>query len=177
MSKENAYDGEYLDYLKSQYVKYKFTIDDVTQSAFKNNTSMINTLGVNKENNHYTSMEYSFYQAPIVLEDIYGYSETFDKLLYYFRTGEMFPTVIKFKDITENEELEGDFKAWKRETDKLKNSKGVSEADKVKYAPVKDLRLSFGQYSNAILENCKILDVLDVNTYAITVNRIIFVKS
>ena len=72
--------------------------------------------------------------------------------------------------------MESDFKMWVRETNKINSAKGLTEMEKIKYLPVKDLKISFGPNSNAVLEKCKLLDVYSVNTYAVSVNKIIFVR-
>nr|UWD58658.1 MAG: hypothetical protein [Bacteriophage sp.]DAF44189.1 MAG TPA: hypothetical protein [Myoviridae sp. ctNQV2] len=177
--KNQAYDENYMDYLRKEYVKYKFTIDTVTKASLVNDrVSMINSLANNrKENvNPNNKIHYSYYQAPVKLLDIYSDSESFDKLLYYFKSGEMFPLIIEFFDIQKVPELESDFKMWVRETNKINTARGLTDVERLKYLPVKDLKVSFGPNSNAVLEKCKLLEVYSVNTYAVSVNKIIFVR-
>lgn len=174
-----AYDENYMDYLRKEYVKYKFTIDTITKASLVDDrVTMTNSLANGrKENvNQNNKIHYSYHQAPVKLLDIYNDSESFDKLLYYFKSQEMFPLIIEFFDIQKNPELESDFKMWVRETNKINSAKGLTEMEKIKYLPVKDLKISFGPNSNAVLEKCKLLDVYSVNTYAVSVNKIIFVR-
>lgn len=174
-----AYDENYMDYLRKEYVKYKFTIDTITKASLVDDrVTMTNSLANGrKENvNPNNKIHYSYHQAPVKLLDIYNDSESFDKLLYYFKSQEMFPLIIEFFDIQKNPELESDFKMWVRETNKINSAKGLTEIEKIKYLPVKDLKISFGPNSNAVLEKCKLLDVYSVNTYAVSVNKIIFVR-
>lgn len=177
--KNQAYDENYMDYLRKEYVKYKFTIDSITQASLVDDrVSMLGSLANNKKENNFSNnkIHYSYYQSPVKLLDIYNYPESFDKLLYYFRTKEMFPLIIEFSDIQSISELESDFKMWYRETNKVNNARGLSEVDKIKYLPEKDLKISFGPNSNAVLEKCKLLDMYSVNTYAVSVNKIIFIR-
>lgn len=175
---DKAYDENYIDFLQKEYIKHKFTIDTVTEASLHGNTSMTSSLANTKkiENNKTKQIHYSYYESPVKLLDVYGLPESFDKLLYYFRSKEMFPLVIEFFDIQSTPELESDFKMWVRETNKVNSAKELSEIEKLKYLPVKDLKVSFGPNSNAVLETCKLLDVYSVNSYAISVNKIIFVR-
>ena len=87
----------------------------------------------------------------------------------------VFP-IIEFFDIQKVPELESDFKMWVRETNKINTARGLTDVERLKYLPVKDLKVSFGPNSNAVLEKCKLLEVYSVNTYAVSVNKIIFVR-
>lgn len=175
---DKAYDENYVDFLQKEYIKHKFTIDTIAEESLHGKASMINSLSSDKKykDNQVKQTYYSYYQSPVKLLDIYGLPESFDKLLYYFRSKEMFPLVIEFSDIQSIPELESDFKMWVMETNKVNNAKGLTEVEKIKYLPVKDLKVSFGPNSNAVLETCKLLDVFSVNSYAISVNKIIFVR-
>ena len=55
-------------------------------------------------------------------------------------------------------------------------AQGMSETEKLKHQPLKNLRVSFGKYSNCILKNCRFMQFFPVNAYAILVEKIIFVK-
>lgn len=177
--KNQAYDENYIDFLHKEYIKHKFTIDTITKASLVDDrVTMTSSLSNNKkdkiENNK--GINYSYYESPVKILDIYGETESFDKLLYYFRTKEMFPLILEFTDIQLIPEMESDFKMWTRETNKINEADRLTEADKIKYLPVKDLKISFSPNSNAVLEKCKLLAVYTVNTYAISVNKIIFVR-
>lgn len=175
---DEEFDKNYVDYLHREYIKHKFTVDNVLEACKRNNNmSIINSTTNRKQaENVKINNNYNYYKTPIELLNVYGRPEDFNHLIGYFQTQQMFPIIIKFDDIQKIPEIEAEFKMWIRETNKVKQAEQLNEAEKIMYLPKKDLKVSFGLNSNAILKGCKILDIYSLNSYGISVNNIIFVR-
>lgn len=123
-----------------------------------------------KENN------YSYHTASITLLDINSQDETIDNLLKYYQTGEMFINQFYFDNIEQLEDIYDDFKIWSRESYEINNSQKLTDDMKIASLPTKEFKISFGENSNAILTNCKLVERFTNRRYAVLVEKIIFVN-
>lgn len=169
------YSKNYINILYDEYMKYKDIISDITMKSLNNETTMIGSMK-NKKNERNYKINYNYYKINTVITDIYGNGNIIDFLIKNFQTGEMFPLILKFEGIEENQDVESEIKMWAKETIKINSSNKLSDSDKIRFSPSKDLKIRTDKNSNAILQECKILDIFSLDEYAITVNKIIFVK-
>ena len=78
--------------------------------------------------------------------------------------------------MSENPDLETDMKSWLRECVKIKNNPHFSDAEKIQYSSKKNLKIKFDDAkSQAILQNCKMMDYKNNHTFVFIVEKIIFV--
>jgi hypothetical protein len=106
--------------------------------------------------------------------------ETIDSILEYFRNEDVFISIIKFNLDDMDEEFEADLKLWYKNHENINNIEDADEDWKFNKEPMRNLKFTFqnksGNTSYGELLNCKIVDRLDMETYAILVEKIIFTK-
>lgn len=174
---DEEFDRDYLNILREDYVKYKFSIDEAMDHMRNHDEyTLMGNFGKKVEESKMEEVRYQYRKALVNMLDVYGQSECIDKLIYYFQTGEMFTTILDFYELEKDPDLETEFKTWGNEAMRINSVKGMSEVEKLKHQPLKDIRMSFGKYSNCVLKNCRFMQYFPVNAYAVLVEKIIFVK-
>ena len=77
----------------------------------------------------------------------------------------------------QNEELEPEVKAWKRETNRI-NREVYDAADRLRGFSKRDFRLEFpDSKSSALLKDTKMVDIVNNHTFMFLVDQIIFSKN
>lgn len=134
----------------------------------------------NKERRKYKQQTYYYQPVECRVFDIEGKRETIDKLLEYYETGEKFVLIIALLNLSsadDSGELESDVKSWMSETIKINATNKMSEDEKIKSFSKKSLKLRFKETkSSAVLNDCKMIEVMSRNKFAVLVDSITFVK-
>lgn len=173
---DEEYSKNYISLLYSEYNKYKDTIDDITRKSLNGKVSMLgsryNSNNIKKE----FKTNYKYYEIETDLFDINEDSNIIDYLIENFQQQTMFPLLLKFNNLYNNQDFESELKLWITNTVKINKSKNIDEVEKFKILPSKDLKIITDRNSKAILEECKILDIFSIDEIAITVNKIKFIK-
>lgn len=106
-----------------------------------------------------------------------GKEETVDKLITHYVDGKPFIEMIEFDDSTSEDEFISEVSLWVREhnsINKYRDFKG--EEWTLRNEPLRNLRVHFINKANediyAVLDNCKILDIVDEKTMIIYINKI-----
>ena len=169
---------EYANAMVDYYEKHKDGIDTVFRNKGLGRNISVNPF--RKERVKYNQQ--TFYYQPVEAKvfDIENRDESIDELIEFYKTGEQFIVILALLNMSsadESGELESDIRAWTSESIKINRSKKMSEDEKIKSLSKKSLKLKFkDSKSNAILKNCKIVDVYSRNKFAVLVEKIEFVK-
>lgn len=112
-----------------------------------------------------------------ILYDGNGNDETVDGLITHFAKQESFVEMLEFDMDTSEEEFETEISLWKREhnnINKYKDYKGEEWA--WINEPKRNIKMHFKNNANedlySILENCKIMDILDDGTLIVLIEKI-----
>lgn len=173
---DEEYSKNYISLLYSEYNKYKDTIDDITRKSLNGKVSMLGSRYNSNNAKKEFKTNYKYYEIETDLFDINEDSNIIDYLIENFQKQTMFPLLLKFNNLYNNQDFESELKLWIRNTVKINNSKNIDEVEKFKILPSKDLKIITDRNSKAILEECKILDIFSIDEIAITVNKIKFIK-
>lgn len=174
------------DQIKNDNVNIIFKENDLNNS--ENNTindlviyhQEINEINnLNLQDNKNENLEITTYD-PIDIEliNITGQDETLDNLLNYYKTQEQFVSIIRFNIETITEDGESELKLWLKFSNKINttNSMFFSEDQKLLNLPSKTFKLVIDNNAKAYLENCKLVEILDNNCFAMIINKITFFK-
>lgn len=145
----------------------------------------INKLGRNmavndevKENNNFKRQQTYMTDTKVIVCDMNNRRISIDMLLDYYRTGEMFILDLQLPVYEQNEELEPEMKAWIRETLQINNAPNLTDEERLVGYTKRDFRLEFpNSKSTALLQNTKLVDIVNNHTFAFLVEKIIFVKN
>ena len=105
-----------------------------------------------------------------------------NELKEHANTKEQFILILNLneKQIKNDPDLETDLKMWFDESNKVKNCSRLSDVEVMYHLPKKDFKLKIETNNlNAVLKECKFLKFMStsfINSFAIIVNKIIFVK-
>ena len=162
---------EYVNYITSEYNRNKLTFDDM------NNFSM----GAMNQNNTVPSWmkkkeKVSYIEGDASLLDIDNNEETIDNLLGYFKSGEMFIEQFFFDENPKLEDIYDEFKIWFRESEQINRSSKLTDDENLRFLPKKEFKVSFGEKSNAILHDCRLMERFSSRRYAVLVDKIEFVN-
>jgi hypothetical protein len=166
---------QYSRMMVETYNKYKNGVWDTYIERAGMNMAINN---YEKEIVHYAQQQYYFDETKV---DIFnaGYGEiTIDELIRYYQNRNPFILIIDMYKMSENPDLETDMKSWLRECVKIKNNPHFSDAEKIQYSSKKNLKIKFDDAkSQAILQNCKMMDYKNQHTFVFIVEKIIFVTN
>ena len=166
---------QYSRMMVETYNKYKNGVWDTYIERAGMNMAINN---YEKEIVHYAQQQYYFDETKV---DIFnaGYGEiTIDELIRYYQNRNPFILIIDMYKMSENPDLETDMKSWLRECVKIKNNPHFSDAEKIQYSSKKNLKIKFDDAkSQAILQNCKMMDYKNQHTFVFVVEKIIFVTN
>lgn len=144
----------------------------------------ISTYVPQKENNVYTQQKYYFDESKVDIYNGASQEMTIDELIHYYQTREPFVIIINMYAMTRppedggDPELETSMKGWSSEARKILSCNRFSDAEKIQYQTKKSLKLKFDSaQSQAILQNCKMIDIKNKTTFVFLVEKIIFVTN
>lgn len=112
-----------------------------------------------------------------VIYDEDGKEDTVDNLIEHFAKTESFVELVEFDMDTPEEEFETELSLWKKEHENINKYKSVQGEEWAWVnEPKRNVKVSFVNKSNetiyAVLENCKIMDMVSQNMYIIFVEKI-----
>ena len=173
------YDGaeitqqQYSRMMIDTFNKYKNGVWDTYVEQFGNNMAINN---YEKEIVHYAQQQYYFDETKVDIFNAVGGEITIDELIAYYQKRNPFILIVDMYRMSENPDLETDMKSWLRECVKIKNNPHFSDAEKIQYSSKKNLKIKFDDAkSQAILQNCKMMDYKNNHTFVFIVEKIIFV--
>lgn len=148
-------------------------------------TRNINKLGRNmavndevKEQNNFKKQETYMTDTKAIVCDMNNKDMSIDTLLEYYQSGEMFIIDLRLPVYDQNEELEPEMKAWIRETIQINNAPNLTDEERLVGYTKRDFRLEFPNCNSlAVLQNTKLVDIVNNHTFAFLVEKIIFVKN
>ena len=114
------------------------------------------------------------------LLDIDGNSDTVDGFITKFAAQKQFLELVEFNLDTSEEEFETELSLWSREHASINKYKDKLGEDWVlAKEPKRNLKVQFKNNANqdtyAILEDCRIMDIIDGNTFVLFIERITLV--
>lgn len=130
----------------------------------------------------YTQQNYAYHKCNCAIMDIDGRQMNINELNHYAETKEQFILILNLneKQIKDDPDLETDLRMWFDESNKVKNCNRLSDVEVMYHLPKKDFKLKIEANNlNAVLKDCKFLKFMSssfINSFAIIVNKIIFVK-
>lgn len=173
------YDGgditeqQYSRLMVDTYNKYKNGVWDTYIERAGMNMAINN---YEKEIVHYAQQQYYFDETKVDIFNAAGGDITIDELIRLYQTRNPFILIVDMYKMNDNPDLETDMKSWLRECVKIKNNPHFSDAEKIQYSSKKNLKIKFDDAkSQAILQNCKMMDYKNNHTFVFIVEKIIFV--
>ena len=155
--------------------KYKNGVFETFTDRFGYNISINN---YEKEIVKYAQQQYYFDETKVDIFNAAGGEITIDELITYYQSRNPFILIVDMYKMSENPDLETDMKSWLRECVKIKNNPTFSDAEKIQYSSKKNLKIKFDDAkSQAILQNCKMMDYKNNHTFVFIVEKIIFVTA
>lgn len=187
-SQEFAFDGsdecmqqwekmkqEYETKMVNTYKKYKQVIDRNIHRLGQN--IAINNEG-EKENNHFQQTRTYITETIAKIHDMYNQPISIDTLIDYYKNGDMFILDIQLPVYEHNDILESEVKSWIKETLKINREPMFTDEERLMGYTARDFKLEFpNSKSSAILQNTKMLDIVNNHTFAFLVEKIIFLKN
>lgn len=175
------YDGgditeqQYSRLMVDTYNKYKNGVWDTYIERAGMNMAINN---YEKEVVHYAQQQYYFDETKVDIFNAAGGEITIDELIRYYQSRNPFILIVDMYKMNENADLETDMKSWLRECVKIKNNPHFSDAEKIQYSSKKNLKIKFDDAkSQAILQNCKMMDYKNGHKFVFIVEKIIFVTA
>jgi len=174
-------ENEYIDAISNEYNKNK---DIVYNSMLDYNNGSRNVFtGVDgqtykfgsKASQNEDKVAYASCDGTLYNED--GENDNVDLLIEHFAKQESFIEMIEFNMDTPEEEFETELSLWTREHSKI-NSYKVAQGEEWAWVnePQRNVKIAFKNKANdtvyAVLENCKIMDIVDRNMYIVFVEKI-----
>ena len=116
------------------------------------------------------------------LLDVDGEDETVDKFIEKFARQEQFLEIIEFNLDTVEEEFETEVSLWVKEHNNINQyADKLGEEWVLAKEPKRNIKVQFKNNANqdvyAVLEDCKIMDIVDDNMFAIFVERITLIDN
>lgn len=128
-----------------------------------------------KEIVHYTQQQYFFDETKVDIFNGNGSEITIDELISYYQSRSPFVLIVDMYRMSENPDLETDMKSWLRECVRIKNNPSFSDIEKIQYSSKKNMKIKFDDAkSQAILQNCKMMDYKNNHKFVFIVEKIIF---
>lgn len=162
-----------------EYYDHKDGVDSMMRTRYGDNMA-INMY--NKRKFKYTQQNYAYHTCNCIVLDIDGKPMSLNELKEHANTKEQFILILNLneKQIKNDPDLETDLKMWFDESNKVKNCSRLSDVEVMYHLPKKDFKLKIETNNlNAVLKECKFLKFMStsfINSFAIIVNKIIFVK-
>ena len=124
----------------------------------------------------------AFSKCEGILSDISGEEDTVDSIISKFASQKQFLEIIDFDLDTSEEEFETELSLWSREHTSINKYKDDLGEDWVlAKEPKRNLKVQFKNNANqdtyAILEDCRIMDIIDKNMFVLFVERITLVDN
>lgn len=170
---------QYVEMETKEYNDHYQGVDTMMFERYGDNMS-INIY--NKRQVKCQQQSYDFHQCDCNVLNMDGRQETLEQLQQYYQTGEQFILILNLneKTLKSDADLETDLKMWFEESLKVKNCGRLSDEEVMFHLPKKDFKLKIvGLNETAILKDCKFLEFMSSsyhNSFAIIINKIIFVK-
>lgn len=153
--------------------KYKNGVMDTYTDRFGYNMSINN---YDKEVVHFTQQQYFFDETKVNLYNAVNQEMTIDELIQYYQMGTPFVLIVDMYKLRDYPDLETDMKSWMRECRKIQTNPAFSDAEKIQYSSKKNMKIKFDDAkSQAVLQNCKMMDIKNNHTFVFIVDKIIFV--
>ena len=164
---------QYSRLMVDTYNKYKNGVWDTYIERAGMNMAINN---YEKEIVHYAQQQYYFDETKVDIFNAAGGDITIDELISYYQSRNPFILIVDMYKMSENPDLETDMKSWLRECVKIKSNPHFSDAEKIQYSSKKNLKIKFDDAkSQAILQNCKMMDYKNNHKFVFIVEKIIFV--
>ena len=174
-------ENEYIDAISSEYNKNKDIVfnsmldyNNGSRNVFAGTDGQTYKFG-SKVSQNEDKVAYSSCEGVLYNED--GEKDNVDMLIEKFARQESFVEMIEFDMDTPEEEFETELSLWTREHSKI-NSYKVQQGEEWAWVnePKRNVKIAFKNKANedvyAVLENCKIMDIVDRNMYIVFVEKI-----
>lgn len=166
---------EYEKKMVGVYKKYKPIIDRNIHRLGRN--IAYNNEG-EKEKTNYKHQGVYFADTKAVVRDMDNKEIFIEDLISYYKNGDVFIIDLQLPIFEQNEELEPEVKAWKRETTRINACEEMTDEERLAGFTKRDLKLEFpGNKTSALLKDTKMIDIVNNHTFAFLVNEIIFLKN
>jgi len=174
-------ENEYINAISNEYNKNKDIIYN-SMMDFKNGSQggLIGSDGKtykfgSKTSQNEDKVSYSSCEGIIYDED--GNEDNIDKIIEHFAKTESFVELVEFDMDTPEEEFETELSLWKKEHENINQYKSIQGEEWAWVnEPKRNVKMSFKNKANetiyAVLENCKIMDIVDRNMYILFVEKI-----
>lgn len=168
----NITEQQYSRLMIDTYNKYKDGVYETFTERYGDNISINN---YEKEIVHYAQQQYYYDETKVDIFSGSGSPMTIDELIHHYQTQTPFIIVVDMYKLGYYPDLETDMKSWLRECIKIKTNPHFSAAEKIQYSSKKTMKIKFDDAkSQAILQNCKMVDYKNTHTFVFIVEKIIF---
>ena len=174
-------ENEYIDAISSEYNKNKDIVfnsmldyNNGSRNVFTGTDGQTYKFG-SKVSQNEDKVAYSSCEGVLYNED--GEKDDVDQLIEKFAKQESFVEMIEFNMDTPEEEFETELSLWTKEHSNI-NAYKSQQGEEWAWVnePQRNVKIAFKNKANddvyAVLENCKIMDIVDRNMYIVFVEKI-----
>ena len=174
-------ENEYIDAISDEYNKNKDIVynsmldyNNGSRNVFAGTDGQMYKFG-SKVSQNEDKVAYSSCEGVLYNED--GEKDNVDKLIEKFAKQEAFVEMVEFNMDTPEEEFETELSLWTKEHSNI-NSYKLQKGEEWAWVnePKRNVKIAFKNKANedvyAVLENCKIMDIVDRNMYIVFVEKI-----
>lgn len=172
---------QYVDYLMADYQRNKLSIVS-NNGRFSCSNPYINAMSPSERLHYEKKLRQTierhtkYYEVPMEIRDMNGNEQAIDNLIRFYQTKEMFIARISFNRSIQLEEAYMEFRTWLSDSMKIMKSNRLDMEMKLNSLTPIDFKVSFGNDSNAILYESKLLEAYSMTSYSVLVKNIIFVN-
>lgn len=162
-----------------EYENHKDGVDTMMYTRYGSNMA-INTY--EKRRFNYTKQKYDFFECPCYVLDMNGRPQQYKNLADYVKNQEQFILILNLNDeiLKKETDLEESLKMWFNESLKVKKCTRLTDVEVMQHLPKKDFKLKVLENNNVVvLKDCKFVKFMStsyINSFAIIVNKVVFVK-
>ena len=179
--KRNITAEQYVKMENNEHKEFEYSVSELMYTQYGNNLAY-NNYYIDKRKFNYDQQKYDFYQCPCVVLDINGKPQKYEELAEHMKKQEQFVLILNLNDkiLKEEDGLETTLKLWFGDSLKVKKCHRLSDIEVMKHLPKKDFKLKIeAENSMIVLKDCKFMKFMSsssINSFAIIVNKVVFVK-
>lgn len=162
-----------------EYYDHKDGVDDMMRTRYGENMA-INMFA--KRKFKYQHQDYAYHECECAVLNVDGDDMELEELRGHADKKEQFIMILNLNEkmVQKDADLETDLRMWFNESNKVKKCSRLSDVEVMYHLPKKDFKLKVeSPRFNAVLKDCKFIKFMStsyINSFAIIVNKIIFVK-
>lgn len=172
---------QYVKMEVDEHEEFKDTVSELMYTQYGDNMAY-NSYYIKKRKFNYDKQSYDFYECPCFVLNIEGKPQKYEELVEHVKKQEQFVLILNLneKTLKEESDLETTLKLWFSDSLKVKNCPKLNDLEVMKHLPRKDFKVKIlDNNSLIVLKDCKFLKFMStsyINSFAIIVNKVVFVK-